>query len=222
MLWDSTILGLLFIVLALLSSLLPFDSKIMQGIFILLPTLSIEPLFVYFRGSSIGHQFSGIKVVNVDEQKSLSIFQCYLRTLVKMLLGLISLIMFVFSKKYQAIHDYTSRTMVVFIDELNTPQTHKLFEQRNVFVDHKPSIARRLTITVVWIVICWQTASVIYSMTLSKNCYLYGQCTSVEENASLILGMAILAALLLIPVLGFMCKLPGAFYRSNKELPKRA
>ncbi len=217
MLWDSTILGLLIIITALLSSLLPFESEILRGLFIVLPVLSFEPLFIYFRGSSIGHQLAGIRVVNIDEQKSLSILQCYLRTIVKILLGIVSLIMFLFSKNYQAIHDYVSRSMVVFIDEQNAPETHKLFEQRNVFVDHKPSIGRRITISIFWILVFWQATSFIYMMTLSDHCYLYDQCSPLETNASVIFGLVLLGALLLIPVLGFMCKLPGAFYTSQRD-----
>lgn len=217
MLWDSTILGLLLIIFALLSSLLPFESKILRGVFVVLPVLSLEPLFVYFRGSSIGHKLAGIRVVNIDEQKSLSVLQCYLRTIVKMLLGLVSLIMFIFSKNYQAIHDYVSRSMVVFIDEQNAPERYKLFEQRNVFVDHKPSIGSRLTILIFWILVFWQAISFIYMMMLSDHCYLYNQCSPSEENTSAIIGLIFIGGLLLIPVLGFMCKLPGAFYTSQRD-----
>jgi len=83
MFWDSTILGLLLIIITLLTSIIPVESNFIKGALILLSILSFEPLFIYFRGSTIGHQSAGIKIINVDEKKKLSLFQCYLRTLVK-------------------------------------------------------------------------------------------------------------------------------------------
>ncbi len=216
MLWDSTILGVLLITLASLTSLLPFESSVLRGLLIFLPVLSFEPLFIYFRGSTIGHQLAGIKVININEQKQLSIVQCYVRSIVKLLLGAFSLIMFVFSKNYQAIHDYASLTMVVFIDEHITPQNHKLTHQRNVFTDNKPSLGRRLTIIIVWLMILWSINSLVFTALLSESCYQYNQCSSSEELIFQVNGLIFFATLLIIPVLGFMCKLPGAFYKPLK------
>ena len=67
------------------------------------------------------------------------------------------------------------------------------------------------------ILVFWQVTSLIYLMTISEHCYLYAQFSSLEENTSIILGLVVMGELLLIPVLGFMCKLPGAFYASKKN-----
>lgn len=81
---------------------------------IFIPTLSYEPVLLYFTGSSIGHKIYKIAVVHQNKEKRLNIFQCYIRFVVKIFLGLFSLIFMFFTKKRQSFHDLITATLVVF------------------------------------------------------------------------------------------------------------
>lgn len=215
-LWDSVILGLFFLSMIFLSSGLEFSNKILQGIFVFLPVISLEPLLVYFTGSSLGHRMAGIKIIHKNESKSLTLIQCYLRFLLKSLLGFLSLLIFFFTKKYQAIHDYASKSVVVFIDESKVPISHKLVDQKNIYQEVKPALQRRFVVSFVYFIFLILIVSIISNTSVSLFCIEYDQCTAKENNILNYLGLGFIFISLLIFMLGFFCKLPGAYYKPAK------
>jgi uncharacterized RDD family membrane protein YckC len=119
--WKAAIIDS-FIFLSLLFSTAYFSYDIFQDnlflriIFIFLPTLSYEPLMIFFTGRSLGHKLYGIGVVHQDDSKKLNLFQCYIRYIVKIALGLFSLIFMFLTHKRQAFHDLITASLVVFVD----------------------------------------------------------------------------------------------------------
>ena len=93
------------------------DNLYLRILFIVLPTLSYEPLMIYFTGNSIGHKIYGIGVVHQNNSKKLNLIQCYIRYIVKITMGLFSLIFMFLSQKRQAFHDLITATLVVFSKE---------------------------------------------------------------------------------------------------------
>jgi len=217
MIWDSTILGVFLISWGLMSSLVGFSNNVVQVLIVLVPTLSIEPLFLYFTGSSIGHKIAGIKVVDVEKGEALSLIQCYARFLFKAVFGLLSLMMFVFSKRYQSIHDYLSRSMVVFIDEVNTPKSHKLFGQRNVYIDVRPSWSRRLIVMFVYFFLLITVMGIVTNIVVSVDCIDANYCSSIESTFFEYVTWIFLLVIVIILILASICKLPGAYYKSEKN-----
>jgi uncharacterized RDD family membrane protein YckC len=90
------------------------DNLSLRLIFVFIPSLSYEPLFLYFTGSSIGHKVNRIMVTHQNSEKKLSLFQCYSRFLIKILLGMFSLLFMFFTKKRQSFHDLITATLVDF------------------------------------------------------------------------------------------------------------
>lgn len=215
MLWDSVILGLLFIFLAFLSSKLPIDNKTIQLSIFFIPFISFEPLMIFFTGRTIGHRVSGIRVVHKNPDRSLNILQCFIRFIAKSLLGTVSLIMFVFSKNYQAIHDYLSSSLVIFDNEESIPKQRALQAQRNIFIEEKPTFKRRLIVILTLIFLSLLLQVLVLNVGVSSNCLDFNECTSPEEAFITYLGIAMIILPILIIIFGFGCKLPGAYYKPN-------
>ena len=218
MLWDSVVLWLLFLLLAFLTSYIPIKDKTLQFIILIALIISFEPLLTYFTGQTIGHRVSGIRIIDKKTNRSLNVFQCYVRFISKSTLGTLSLIMFVFSRNYQAIHDYLSGSLVVFDNENSIPQQRKLTTQRNTFIDKKPSFSRRLIVMITLIFLTLIIQSLIINISVSANCLNYNECTSNEENLFTYSGLFLLLVFGLIVVLGLICKLPGAYYKSRHQI----
>ena len=90
------------------------DNLYLRLVLIFLPSLSYEPILLYFTGSSIGHKIYKIGVMHQNPAKKLNLFQCYVRYIVKILLGIFSLLFMFFTNKRQSFHDLVTATLVIF------------------------------------------------------------------------------------------------------------
>jgi uncharacterized RDD family membrane protein YckC len=76
--------------------------------------LGYEPILVSLFGRTIGHSFAGIEVKNEsDTNKNIPIHFSILRYIIKWLLGWMSFISILFSKKSKVIHDYAVNSVVI-------------------------------------------------------------------------------------------------------------
>lgn len=77
--------------------------------------LSYEPLMMFF-SRTIGQRITGIKVVSISPMSRLGLINMYVRYVIKLLLGWISLFAIGFNKQRRAIHDLVSHTIVLSKD----------------------------------------------------------------------------------------------------------
>lgn len=76
-----------------------------------------DPLFTSLFGGTIGHMISGITVRRESNPKQKVIFPlAILRFIIKSSLGLLSLLIVFRNPKRRAIHDFVSRSVVVYND----------------------------------------------------------------------------------------------------------
>ena len=117
----STFIDGLFIigVLVLWSYILDSDNSTATNIrigIILFMFFVYEPIFTaYF--CTLGQKATGIRIRKLSSGKRISIFQAYLRIIVKILLGILSFFTIPFTKNKRAIHDFAVGSLVIYEKE---------------------------------------------------------------------------------------------------------
>ena len=117
----STFIDGLFIigVLVLWSFILDSDNSTATNIrigIILFMFFVYEPIFTaYF--CTLGQKATGIRIRKLSSGKRISIFQAYLRIIVKILLGILSFFTIPFTKNKRAIHDFAVGSLVIYEKE---------------------------------------------------------------------------------------------------------
>ena len=173
---------------------------------------------IWLTGGSIGHHFAGIRIVGKTSGKNLFVLNGIVRFIVKVLLGIFSLVSMLITKKHQAIHDLLSNSVVIFKDENSALPQHKLAPRKTVFSSQKPSLWRRLIVVIVYSIIVFFTISVITALFVSAKCTEFNQCSETEDQYLMISGLVFIALFCLILLFGFLCKLPGAYFRGSKNV----
>ena len=113
---DSVVLvGLMFTVFYVLS-FFGIESGVVKGILFVLVFL-YEPIMVSF-SQTIGQRFIGIRVVEQKTEenvalRSIGLFRSILRYIVKLILGVLSLVTINFDEQSRAIHDKLVRSIVI-------------------------------------------------------------------------------------------------------------
>ena len=214
---DSVIISVVLIFIILISSEIDFGHYISKLIFILAPTLSLEPFLTHFTGGSIGHHYAGLKVINTNQKNNLSLFRSYVRFFVKLPIGIYSFISILITKKHQAIHDLFSGSVVIFKNEESVPGHYKLKERETTHTDQKPSKARRFIVSSAHCFLLLVIFGVGLNIIVSHECIENDVCTGMEENLLMWGSLLMLAGCLGIYIAGFLCKLPGAIYKGNKD-----
>ena len=75
-----------------------------------------EPIFTaYF--CTLGQKATGIRIRKFSTGKRISLFQAYLRIIVKILLGILSFFTIPFTKNKRAIHDFAVGSLVIYEKE---------------------------------------------------------------------------------------------------------
>ncbi len=71
-----------------------------------------EPLLTS-KKCTVGQKIMGVRVRNFANLERISLFQAYVRIIVKIFLGIISFFSIIFSSKKRAIHDFAAGTIVI-------------------------------------------------------------------------------------------------------------
>lgn len=115
MVMDAIIILLFMALTSSFFSLFASVPSIARGAAFVFIFLLYDPVFTYSFGGTIGHMMVGIRVRQAsDDAKNIRIHKAFLRSLLKGMLGWISLLMIAFNEKNKAIHDYVAGTVVVF------------------------------------------------------------------------------------------------------------
>jgi uncharacterized RDD family membrane protein YckC len=117
----STFIDGLFIIgmLVLWAYILDADNSTATNIrigIILFMFFVYEPIFTaYF--CTLGQKATGIRIRKLSTGQRISIFQAYLRIIVKILLGILSFFTIPFTKNKRAIHDFAVGSLVIYKKE---------------------------------------------------------------------------------------------------------
>ena len=173
---------------------------------ILVPIFVLEPGLVAVTGGTVGHHLMKIRIATIDGQRNINIFAATLRFLAKMLLGWLSLIFVLTTKKHQAVHDLLARSVVVHKDPSTLPAYEILAERMPDSAEYLyPAVWRRVLVIFGY----WVLATVALSIFSNVNCIKGNNCATWEYLLLLALNIAWLASLGGVTVRGWRGQLYG-------------
>ncbi len=118
------------------------------------PLLVFEPFLVAYLGSTIGQRILGLTIVNQDSGKKCPLHLSFARYYTKVLLGWLSMVLMLFTRRHQAIHDHVAKTLVILSPSriLKDPSFALTGEhERQQDPDFTyPSVLRRFVFFIIW------------------------------------------------------------------------
>jgi uncharacterized RDD family membrane protein YckC len=148
---------------------------------ILAPIFVLEPGLVAFTGGTIGHHLLRIRVATIDGQRNINIFAATIRFVAKLLLGGLSLIFVLTTKKHQAVHDLLARSVVVHKDPSALPAYDILAERipESAGYMYPPAWRRVLVIFGYWVLVT-VAISIFSNVVASSKCIAGNSCATWE------------------------------------------
>ncbi len=153
---DGIVLLALFILCpVLISSLIGKDTGL-NAIAMFTPALVLEPILISYCGFTLGQYIFGIKVVRCNTGGQCPLLASFARYFTKIILGSVSMVYMLFSKKHQAIHDHVAKTLVVLSEKKieRNPDFAKCgeLEQSSDEAYVYPSSLKRFCYFLIWLI----------------------------------------------------------------------
>jgi len=177
---------------------------------LIIPIVILEPVLVAFTGGTLGHHFMGLRIRDASSDQNIGVLRATARAIIRTFLGWLSFIFVLVTNKHQALHDYFTSTVVI----LRRPETlpaHERFVARAEERAHYryPSIARRISVILVYVFLGFLILIALSMATLSETCLNGEHCTPGEMAISQLLSILWLLALGTSIVLGWKGLLYG-------------
>lgn len=207
---DSAVLLVVFICSVALAGVFKFDNELLGAVIAFLPVILVEPLLVSLKGGTIGHHILGLRVRNISNNKNLNIFSAIIRTVLKAILGTVSLVCVLTTKKHQAIHDLLTRSIVV-INDTNGMPSYEVLPERELDHEHYyyPGVIRRLLFITLYFILFFISIGLFTVFGLSDSCVKLDRCSNLDSVVIVVMTLYYWAGIFGIPALGWMSKLYG-------------
>ena len=171
--------------------------------------LLYDPVLVSRRGATIGHAATGLQVVDASTGRWPSFARAFVRSLVKLVLGLLSFFTMELTRRHQAVHDMVTHTTV------QVAQSEDLVEFRAERLEEPdvvlPSRFRRLAVIVLYQVVVYFVCSLSLLLLDTTNCFRERSSCSTGMWALLhVFAWAWLALSVSVIIAGWKGLLPGA------------
>jgi uncharacterized RDD family membrane protein YckC len=174
------------------------------------PIFVLEPGLVAVTGGTIGHHLLRIRIATIDGQCNINIFAATIRFIAKVLLGWLSFIFVLATKKHQAVHDVLARSIVVHKDPSRLPDYEVLAERIPDSAEYLYPVAWRRVLVIFGYWILATTALSIFSyIVASEKCMEGRSCGTGEYLFLLALEIAWLVSLGWATVWGWSGRLYG-------------
>jgi uncharacterized RDD family membrane protein YckC len=177
-----------------------------------------EPVLVAWRGATIGHQRSNLRVVDERTGGKVGIIRAFVRLFIKCLLGWLSFVSMLVMQKRQALHDGLTHTSVRIVDITHASPNQYTLASEIVEVPGMPSVLRRTVVTLVYFVVTYVLFSIALVMFASADCVQARFCSDAERTAATIELFVWLVFDVVLILLGSMGRLPGARIERNQNL----
>jgi uncharacterized RDD family membrane protein YckC len=172
--------------------------------------LVLEPGLVAWTGGTIGHHLTGLRIRDAITNRNIGFIRATLRALSRVLLGSVSLVFILVTRRHQAIHDYLSRTVVIVRNPAAMPESERFVERAVPEGFQLPSGWRRAGVMVLYGVAGFVAAIAVSGLLISESCLYYDSCSSADNLLSVILSLGWYASLAAILILGWRGQLFGA------------
>ncbi len=214
---DSIVLIVLFYSLLAAIGSTDISNTLLKIAIVLCPILLIEPLMIWTTGGSIGHHFAGIRVIDKASGGNLFVLKGLVRFVVKIALGIYSMVTMLITRQHQSLHDLASASVVVFKNESTAPERYKLAPRPTDYPTKKPGVLRRLLVILIHVFIITIGYGLLSPFLASGKCLNENLCSPSEEQTLIISSLIFISLLLLVLVLGLCCKLPGVRVQKTED-----
>jgi len=185
---DSLIVSILIYICAISVAYIQIENSILRILLAFGPAISLEPIMVAFTGATFGHHFIGLKVRHVYKDRNINIAFAFLRFILKLILGMLSLIFILITRKHQAIHDIFTRAIVIHKNPISIPSREMLKERELEEAGYKyPSKLKKIVVIFSYIILSSVVFGVASIFVASDDCIIYERCSD-KENISLIVS----------------------------------
>ena len=191
------------------------------GFTVAITWLFYEPLLVSLTGSTLGHLYCNIRVVDDRSGGNVSFVKAVVRVIIKTFLGWYSFVSMAATSRHQALHDLLTQSTVQIRNPAKA-KPHHFARERPPLPAGVPSRARRIVITAIYLVVCVVLAGLAYAGMfnvglISSRCLDFNICTGPERWIDFIATLILLAACALLLGLGWRGRLWGARIRRTGQ-----
>lgn len=170
-----------------------------------------EPLLISRTGGTVGHHLMNLRVQRESAPEQIGFGRALLRSWIKGVLGVVSFVSMLLTRKHQAVHDSVTRSVVVIHDVSRAKPFHYL-EERPEAVDARVSVSRlrRSLVIAAYVVGILLLTTAAPMPFVSLDCYEFDRCTDAENLIFSVTGVVLIAGFCVVLVAGWKGKLPGA------------
>lgn len=185
------------------------------GIFAVIVLLLYEPVLVSFRGGTLGHSFTNLRVVDQRTGGNVSFLKACIRSVIKNLLGWYSFLVMMATRRNQAVHDFLTESTVQVRDLAKATPDQSIAERTDFQATNLPSRWRRLAVIGFYLLLMFAAyigvlAGLTATGAVSARCINSNVCLFDERIVSLAVPLTLLAASALCIGLGWRGRLLGA------------
>lgn len=186
-------------------------------VFLLVPVLILEPVLVAFTGGTVGHHLMKIRVGKAGGAGNINLFAAMLRFVVKLLLGWLSFVFILVTRRHQAVHDLVAGSRVV-LKTTDALPAYEVLAERMDDSEHYvyPPRWRRVLIIFGYVLLSLFAVEIIAAMFMSRSCLDAHRCSNVDAIVSVILDVLWLVCFGWLVVQGWNGRLYGCRRRRRE------
>jgi uncharacterized RDD family membrane protein YckC len=186
------------------------------GILVITTLLLYEPVLVSFTGSTLGHYFTNLRVVDERSGGNVSFLKACARVAIKGVLGLYSFVILAATRRNQAVHDLLTKSTVQIRDPAKASPGQYVIESSDPTDTGLPSRWRRVTVICVYVVLMFVVYLAVMmglnaAGVMSDACVSRGNgCSAGERLFDTAAAVLVLLLIALIIARGWKGRLFGA------------
>lgn len=185
--------------------------------------LLYEPLLVSLTGSTVGHYFSNLRVVDDRTHGNVGFLKAVVRLVIKTVLGFYSFVTMATTLRHQAVHDLLTRSTVQIRDRSRATPSQYVDARTELLNPGMPSVGRRLLVIVAYAMGSFVVAAIVEYGTmraglLSNACVAHSRCLRGESVLMNGFGALIIGAWVVCVIQGWRGRLFGCRAR---RLPRQ-
>jgi uncharacterized RDD family membrane protein YckC len=175
-----------------------------------------EPIMVWKRGMTVGHQIMGIRVIDTHNKTNITLKKAMLRFIVKSLLGSFSFVWALFSDSQKTLHDLITKSQVIYksvsLDKLKEIDFSKTNDSSFSPQYIQQSKIKRFAITFLWELIAFIFVCIMFAFFYPKECLESNNriadlnCQTYDMILSIVWG----SITIIVLIFGSSGRLPGA------------
>ena len=179
--------------------------------------LALEPCMVAFTGGSPGHHLMGLAITDSRSGSRIGVVRALLRFILRTLLGWLSLLLVLTTKKHQALHDLICRTNAVLVDPGSLPERERFAErvtEEPGFI--YPSKIRRVFVIALYLLLSTIAMAIVSTILVSETCLLGHLCSPMETISIFVINSVWILGIGASIIFGWQARLFGCRRRREQ------